>query len=126
MEPLSLAIIAGLVEAPDDVVLYDDRLEKIQFDQITDLVAINVDSFSARRAYEISAKYRSLGVRVILGGMHISLLPDEAILHGDSIVIGDVEPVWKQIIQDAKNGTLQKVYQAAFGYNFIERIVGKG
>lgn len=110
MEPLSLAIIAGLTEETDEVVMYDDRLEIIPFDEKTDLVAITVDSFSAGRAYEISAEYRKRGVKVILGGMHISLLPDEAVIHADSIVTGDAEPVWKNLITDLKKGKLQKIY----------------
>jgi radical SAM superfamily enzyme YgiQ (UPF0313 family) len=115
MEPLSLAILAGLVEDPDEVVFYDDRLEEIPFDEKTDLVAITVDSFSARRAYEISSKFQMQGVKVILGGMHVSLLPEEACLHADSIVVGDAEPVWKNIMHDLKNETLQKIYTSTFG-----------
>jgi len=115
MEPLPLAIIAGLIKEPDVVVMYDDRLEEVPFDEQTDLVAITVDTFSARRAYEISTEYHKRGVKVILGGMHASLLPDEAVQYADAIVIGDVEPVWNQILIDVKNGTLQKVYIALFG-----------
>lgn len=114
MEPLQLAIIAGLVEEPDEVVLFDERLEEIPFDEKTDLAAITVDSFSARRAYEIAAEYRGRGIKVILGGMHVSLLPEEASLHADSIVVSDAEPVWKQLINDFKRGTLQKIYTAPF------------
>ena len=87
MEPLQLAIIAGLVEEPDEVVLFDDRLEEIPFDQKSDIAAITVDSLSARRAYEIASEYRMRGVKVILGGMHVSLLPEEASLYADSIVV---------------------------------------
>ena len=115
MQPLQLAIIAGLVEAPDEVVMYDDRLEKIPFDEQTDLVCITVDSFSARRAYQISGEFRKRGVKVILGGMHVSLLPDEASQYADSIVVGDAEPIWRQIIFDVKNGFIQKIYTAPFG-----------
>jgi radical SAM superfamily enzyme YgiQ (UPF0313 family) len=115
MQPLQLAIIAGLVEAPDEVVMYDDRLEKIPFDDQTDLVCITVDSFSARRAYQISAEFRKRGVKVILGGMHVSLLPDEASQYADSIVVGDAEPIWRQMIFDVKNRVIQKIYTAPFG-----------
>lgn len=115
MEPLQLAIIAGLVNRSDEVIMYDDRLEQIPFDEKTDLVCITVDSFSARRAYEISGEFRSRGVKVILGGMHVSLRPDEASQYSDSIVIGDVEPVWKQIMGDIRKEKLQKIYNAPFG-----------
>jgi radical SAM superfamily enzyme YgiQ (UPF0313 family) len=115
MEPLQLAVIAGLVEEPDEVKLYDDRLEKIPYDEITDLVAITVDSYSALRAYEISSEYRKRGVTIVLGGIHVSVLPEEAILHADAIVIGDAEPVWQQLLKDFKAHKLQKVYTGLFG-----------
>lgn len=114
MEPLQLAIIAGLVDDKDDVVMYDDRIEDIPFDEHTDVVAITVESFSARRAYEIAKKYRKNKVPVILGGMHVSLLPDEALLYADAIVIGDVEPVWNQMINDVRKGMLKRKYQGSF------------
>jgi radical SAM superfamily enzyme YgiQ (UPF0313 family) len=115
MEPLQLAVIAGLVQKPDEVVMYDDRLERIPFDEKTDLVCITVDSINARRSYEIAAEFQKRGVKVILGGMHVTLLPDEASQHADAIVVGDAEPVWKQLMADAKAGHLQKVYNAPFG-----------
>lgn len=115
MEPLQLAIIAGLVKEPDEVVMYDDRLERIPFNEPTDLVAITVDSFTAQRAYQIADEFRQRKVKVVLGGMHIALLPDEALKHADAVVIGDAEPVWKQLCSDAKNNTLKAKYMATFG-----------
>jgi radical SAM superfamily enzyme YgiQ (UPF0313 family) len=115
MEPLQLAIIAGLINEPDHAVMYDDRLEPIPFDDKTDLVCITVDSFSARRAYEISTEFKKRDVLVVLGGMHVTLLPNEAIKYADAIVIGDVEPIWNMLIQDAKQNKLQKKYSAPFG-----------
>jgi len=130
MEPLQLAIIAGLVNEPDHAVMFDDRLEPIPFDEKTDLVCITVDSFSARRAYEISAEYRKRGVTVVLGGMHVSLLPDEALQFADAIVVGDAEPIWNQLIHDAKQLRIQKIYSAPFGLpqdgNFPNRDIFKG
>ena len=114
MEPLPLAIIAGLINEPDIIKFYDDRLEKIPFDEKTDLVCITVDSFSARRAYEIAGEFRKRNILVVLGGMHVSLLPDEATLYADSIVVGDAEPVWGELMADLRKGTLQKRYQAPF------------
>ncbi len=130
MEPLQLAIIAGLVKKPDEVIMYDDRLEPIPFDEKTDLVCITVDSFNAHRAYEISAEFKKRGVKVILGGMHVSLLPDEAVQYADSIVVGDAEPIWDQLINDAKQNKLQKTYSATFGLpqdgHFPDRSIFKG
>ncbi|MDO9155160.1 MAG: radical SAM protein [Paludibacter sp.] len=115
MEPLQLAIIAGLIKHPDQVILYDDRLETIPFDEKADLVCITVDTFNARRAYQIAGEYRKRGVKVVLGGMHVSLLPDEATLYADSVVVGDAEPIWDEMIADYKKGQLKTRYNAPFG-----------
>lgn len=130
MEPLQLAIIAGLIKPPDKVCMYDDRLEIIPFDENISLAAITVDSFSARRAYEIASEYRKRNVKVILGGLHVSLLPGEALEYADAVVIGDVEPVWDQIMKDLKTDKLQKTYQVPFGHPqegcFPDRTIFKG
>jgi len=115
MEPLSLGALAGLTPSDVEVVLYDDRLEPIPFDEPTDLVAITVQIFTARRAYEISAEYRRRGVPVILGGMHPTLIPEEAAQHADSIYLGDAEGLWPQVLRDAQRGRLQPVYRAQPG-----------
>lgn len=115
MEPLSLGALAGLTPLEVEVVLYDDRLEPIPFDEPTDLVAITVQIFTARRAYEISAAYRQRGVPVILGGMHPTLIPNEAAQHADSIYLGDAEGLWLQVLQDVQKGRLQPVYKSEPG-----------
>lgn len=105
-----LGVLAGLTPPDVDVVLYDDRMESIPFDEPTDLVAITVETYTARRAYEIAAEYRNRGILVILGGMHVALLPEEAKLHADSIFIGDAETAWAQVIQDARHHALKPQY----------------
>src|SRR5205823_8871055 len=77
MEPLQLGVLAGLTPPDVEVVLYDDRMEAIPYDEPTDLVAITVETYTARRAYEIAAAYRQRGVPVIMGGMQATLIPDE-------------------------------------------------
>lgn len=130
MEPLSLAIIAALIPKQHEVCLYDDRLEKIPFNEPTDLVFITVDSFTARRAYQISKKYRELGSKVVLGGVHPTLLPEEAAEYADSVVIGDIEPVIGTLLHDAQNECLKTTYQGSFGIPqdncFPDRSVFKG
>jgi radical SAM superfamily enzyme YgiQ (UPF0313 family) len=111
MEPLSLGALAGMTPADVEVVLYDDRLEPIPFDEPTDLVGITVQIFSAKRAYEISAEYRKRGVPVILGGMHPTLIPEEASQHADSIFLSDAETLWPQVVEDARRGGLKRVYR---------------
>jgi radical SAM superfamily enzyme YgiQ (UPF0313 family) len=110
MEPLMLGVLAGMTPDDVEVSLADDRCEAIPFDEPFDLVAITVETFSARRAYEISAEFRQRGSMVVLGGMHPTLLPDEAIQHADAVVTGDAESVWPTVIADAKHGHLQSRY----------------
>ena len=115
MEPLSLGVLAGLTPPEVEVVLYDDRMEAIPYDEPTNLVAITVEAFTARRAYEISAEYRRRGVPVVLGGMHPTLIPNEAAQHADAIYLGDAEFLWAQVIKDAQRGRLQPIYRAKGG-----------
>lgn len=115
MEPLMLGVLAGLTPPDVEVVLYDDRMEEIPYDEATDLVAITVETYTARRAYEISKEFRDRGVRVIMGGMHVYLLPEEVQEHADSIFVGDAETLWEQVVEDARRNRLQKVYKAPPG-----------
>ena len=73
MEPLPAATLAGLTPADIAIRFYDDRLEKIPFDEPADLVAISVETYTARRAYQIASEYRSRGVPVVMGGFHATL-----------------------------------------------------
>jgi radical SAM superfamily enzyme YgiQ (UPF0313 family) len=115
MEPLMLAVLAGLTPPDVECALYDDRMEAIPYDESTDLAAITVETYTARRAYEIAAEYRRRGVPVILGGMHATLLPDEAAEHADSIFLGDAETLWVRVVDDARGGKLLPRYQAPPG-----------
>ena len=115
MEPLQLGVLAGLTPAGVEVALYDDRMEEIPFDEPTDLVAITVETYTARRAYEISAEFRQRGVPVILGGMQPTLIPEETRPHADAIFIGDAETGWAEVIDDAQRGRLKAEYRAPVG-----------
>src|SRR6266705_2832347 len=115
MEPLMLAVLAGLTPPDVECVLYDDRMETIPFDEPTDLAAITVEIYTARRAYEIAAEFRARGVPVILGGFHPTLAPNECLRHADSIFIGDAETLWHQVVEDARTSRLRRVYRAPTG-----------
>ncbi|MEW8015437.1 MAG: radical SAM protein [Candidatus Sedimenticola endophacoides] len=115
MEPLMLAVLAALTPPDVEVRLFDDRMETIDYDEHTDLVAITVETYTARRSYEISAEYRARGVPVILGGMHVTLLPEECTQHADSIFLGDAESMWPQVVEDARCSRLKSRYQAPPG-----------
>jgi radical SAM superfamily enzyme YgiQ (UPF0313 family) len=115
MEPLQLGLLAALTPPDVDVVLYDDRCEAIPFDEPTDLAAITVETFTARRAYEIADEYRARGVPVVMGGYHVTLIPDEAAGYADALVLGDAESVWPGLVEDARRGRLRPVYRAVPG-----------
>lgn len=110
MEPLQLGILAALTPPDIEVVLYDDRMEQIPYDEPTDLVAITVETFTARRAYEISAEFRKRGIKTVMGGMHAMLIPEEVSAHCDCVIVGDAEPVWKTMLEDFRGGRLQSRY----------------
>lgn len=111
MEPLQLGILAALTPEDIDVVMYDDRMEEIPYDRPTDVVAITVETFTARRAYEISEEFRRRGVKTVMGGMHAMLIPEEVEEHCDAVIVGDAEPVWETVLRDCENNTLKKRYE---------------
>jgi radical SAM superfamily enzyme YgiQ (UPF0313 family) len=111
MEPLSMALLASRVPPGVEVRFYDDRLEAIPFDEPTDLVALSVETFTALRSYRIARRFRARGVPVVMGGYHATLQPDEVRLEADAIVIGDAEPVWDRLLDDARHRRLQPVYR---------------
>lgn len=115
MEPLQLGVIAALTPPDVELSLVDDRIDEIPYDRPTDLVAITVEAFTARRAYEIAAEFRRRGVSVVMGGMHATLLPDEVAGHADSVYTGDAETGWAQVIADARCGRLRPRYDAPVG-----------
>jgi len=115
MEPLSLGVLAGLTPPGVDCRLFDDRIDAIDYDEPTALVAINVETFTARRAYEIAAEYRARRVPVVMGGMHATLLPGEVAGHADAVYTGDGEALWAQVVADAHAGRLRPRYDGAPG-----------
>ena len=111
MEALPAATIAGLTPEDVEIRFYDDRMEVIPFDEATDLVAISVETYTAKRAYQIATEYRKRKVPVVMGGFHATLCPDEAALHAEAVVCGEAETLWAQVIDDARHGRLQKFYR---------------
>lgn len=112
MEPLAIAVLASLTPAEHEITFFDDRLEDVDYDVPTDLVGISVESYTAKRAYEIAAEYKKRGVPVVMGGYHATLVPDEVQFHAQAVVIGDAETVWAGLLYDAQKGRLKRVYKA--------------
>lgn len=111
MEPLAFAVLAGLTPPDVELRFYDDRIESVPFDEPTDLVGISVETFAARRAYQIADAYRARGVKVVLGGFHPTVLPEEAGEHAEAVVIGEAEALWPRVVEDARAGRLQSRYE---------------
>src|SRR5262245_35412463 len=111
MEPLPPALIAGLTPPEIDVRFYDDRMEQIPFDEPTDLVAISVETYTAKRAYQIASDYRKRGVPVVMGGFHASLCPEEVTRYAESVVVGEAEMLWHEVLDDYRHGRPQKLYR---------------
>jgi radical SAM superfamily enzyme YgiQ (UPF0313 family) len=112
LEPLVFGLLASLTPPDVELALYDDRIEPIPYDEPTDLVALTVETFTAKRAYQIAARFRQRGVPVVMGGYHPTLLPDEAGQYADVVAVGDAETTWPQIVADARAGALQPVYRS--------------
>jgi radical SAM superfamily enzyme YgiQ (UPF0313 family) len=115
MEPLPAATLAGLTPPGVTVRLYDDRMERIPFDEPADLVAISVETYTARRAYQIASEFRRRKVPVVMGGFHASLVPAEVARYAEAVVVGEAETVWPRVIDDARHGRLQKFYRQPAG-----------
>jgi len=110
MEPLAFAILRALTPGDVECVLQDEQVEELDLRAPTDLLAITVETYTALRAYEIASIYRQRGVPVVMGGFHPTFLPEEALQYADSVVVGDAEGVWGQVVQDARSGRLERRY----------------
>lgn len=112
MEPLPPAVLAGLTPVDIEVKFYDDRMETIPFDEPTDLVAISVETYTARRAYQIATEFRLRGVKVVMGGFHAALCQDEVARYADIVVLGEAENVWHELLDDFRAGRVKKFYKS--------------
>jgi len=111
MEPLVFAILKSLTPADVEVALRDERVEPISDEESADLVAMTIQTFTARRAYQLAAQFRRRGIPVVAGGHHPTLLPEEVLRHVDAVVMGDAEGIWPQLLADARSGRLRRLYR---------------
>ena len=110
--PLALPTLAALTPSEHTVKIIDEEVEEVDFDEQFDLVGITAMTFKAARAYEIASEFRKRGITVVMGGIHATVCPDEALSHVDTVVIGEAEDVWSELLGDAQRGMLRRVYQA--------------
>ncbi len=115
MEPLVFAVLRGLTPPEVETVLYDERLEPVPTDERADLVAMTVETYTARRAYQLARAFRQNGTPVVMGGYHPTLLPEETLLHADCIVRGDAEGAWEILLDDFRRDGCpsRRIYEAS-------------
>ena len=109
--PLALYILAALTPEDIDVGIVNENMKEIDFSEEVDLVGIHVMECQAPRAKEIARRYREKGVKVVMGGFYPTLIPSEALKACDTIVVGEAEGVWTDLIRDFRAERLQKVYK---------------
>lgn len=118
-QPLTLTTLASLVPAElnAEVELFDEGIEELPDRLDCDLLGMTVITGTASRAYELAARFRERGIRVVLGGPHVTLMPEEARGHADSIVVGYAEQTWPQLLRDFSEGKLQSEYRQASDFS---------
>jgi radical SAM superfamily enzyme YgiQ (UPF0313 family) len=123
-QPLTLTTLASLVpqELNADVTLIDEGISEVDPSRVdADLVGMTVITGTATRAYELSAGFRRGGIPVVLGGPHVTLIPDDAAQHADSIVVGYAEDTWPQLLRDFSAGAMLPRYDQAADLDLANR-----
>jgi radical SAM superfamily enzyme YgiQ (UPF0313 family) len=111
---LTLHVLASLVPPDVEVSAVDEELADVDFSKSYDLVGISCMTATANRTYELCDIFRARGSTVVLGGIHPTVLPEEAGAHADAVVIGEAEDSWPALIEDFRGGRLQKFYRGGF------------
>jgi radical SAM superfamily enzyme YgiQ (UPF0313 family) len=107
---LTLPLLAALTPADIEVELVDETIQEVPFDTDSDLVGITSLTRNAPRAYALADRFRQLGKTVVLGGIHATFQPGEALVHSDAVVMGEAEEVWQKVLGDFCRGDLQATY----------------
>ena len=113
IQRVSLPLLAALTPAGHTVTIVDETFAPDDIDEDVDLVGITVMTDLAPRAYHLADHYRQRGVKVVMGGIHPTVLPGEALKHADSVVVGEAEELWTRLVSDATSGRMQKLYRAS-------------
>lgn len=108
---LALHILASLTPRDIALTLVDEQTGRLDPSQDFDLVGITAITATANRAYQLADSYRERGSKVVLGGVHPTFLPEEAIQHADAVVLGEAEGCWAQVLADFKGKQLRKFYR---------------
>jgi len=112
MPSLTFPLLAALTPADIDISIISEHLEDIDFDEKVDLVGITAYTPQILRAYEIADEYKRRGVPVVMGGIHVSMEPEEAAEHANTVIVGEAEDTWPEFIDDFRRGSGKKLYVA--------------
>ncbi len=112
LQRVNLPLLAALTPPGHTITIVEEAFAPDDINQDVDLVGITVLTELALRAYQIADAYRQKAVKVVMGGMHPTVLPDEALLHADAVVVGEAEGVWSQLVFDVASGQMQRIYRA--------------
>lgn len=118
---LGLLTVAACTPKEHEVVVRDEYVTPIDFDEPCDLVALSAKTSCVKRAYQVAAEFKKRGRKVVLGGIHASLRPDEALEHVDYIVTGEAEEMWPRFVEDFAAGTAERRYDSQ-GFPAMDRI----
>ena len=125
MEPLTIAVLNSMLPDSYEREFYDDRIEGINYDTDSDAVFITVETYTAKRAYFIASEFKKRGKKVLMGGYHVTLCPEEATLHADAIMVGNADRILPTVLADLEGGTLKSRYDggACIGYTMPDRSI---
>ena len=112
LQRVNLPLLAALTPPGHTITIVEEAFAPDDINQDVDLVGITVLTELAPRAYQIGDIYRRKGVKVVMGGIHPTVLPDEALEHADAVVVGEAEVLWPQLVSDATSGQMKKIYRA--------------
>lgn len=109
---LSLNVVASLTPDRYEITLVEEDLEDVDLDQDCDIVGISAMTANVTRGYELAGEFRKRGRTVVIGGVHATVVPDEAARYADAVVVGEAEDTWPQLIGDLEDGRLQRFYRS--------------
>jgi len=108
---LGLPYVAAMTPPQHRVRIIDDRFQEVDFETDADLIGISILTPNAPRGYRIADEFRRRGKKVVMGGIHASVLPEEALKHCDAVVVGEADGTWLRLLQDLERGSLQRLYR---------------
>jgi len=112
LQRVNLPLLAALTPPGHTITIVEEAFAPDDINQDVDLVGITVLTELALRAYQIGDTYRQKGVKVVMGGIHPTVLSDEALEHADAVVVGEAEGVWAKLVLEAASGQMQRIYRA--------------